>query len=103
MNVQDYLKTHCDTSGLKKLSQQIADILLTDQADKVIDISGQITITGSSTIPFLQKEAGQALLAAIEEKGEKPGLVHAIRVLPQQAAVSYWYLHRPACGIALAA
>lgn len=103
MKVKDYLATHCDTSGLLGLSKQIADILLADQAGKVIDISAQVNIVGPSTIPFLQKEAGQSLIAAIAERGSKPGLVHAIRVLPQQAAVSYWYLHGQRCGIKLAA
>jgi N-acetylmuramoyl-L-alanine amidase len=103
MKLKDYLPTHCDTSGLLGLSKQIADILLTDQASKVINISAHVNISGASTILFLQKEAGQALIAAIAEKGSKPGLVHAIRVLPQQAAVSYWYLHDKMCGITLAA
>jgi hypothetical protein len=103
MKVKDYLPTHCNTSGLLGLSKQIADILLAAEAGKVIDISAHVNISGASTIPFLQKEAGQALIAAIAEKGSKPNLFHAIRVLPQQAAVSYWYLHNKMCGIKLAA
>src|SRR5689334_1624618 len=99
MKLKDYLSTHCDTSGLLGISKQIADILLTDQASKVIDISAHVTIAGGSTIPFLQTQAGLALIAAINEKGSKPGLVHAIRVLPQQAAVSFWYLNGKKCGI----
>jgi N-acetylmuramoyl-L-alanine amidase len=102
MNVTEYLANNCDTVGLLGLSNQIADILLADQSGKVLDITDHVNIVGSSTIPFLQKEAGRSLIAAIEEKGSKPGLVHAIRVLPQQAAVSYWYLQRR-CGIKLAA
>jgi hypothetical protein len=103
MKLGDYLPTHCDTSGLLGLSKQIADILLAAQADKVIDISEHVVISGATTIPFLQTKAGNALIAAIAEKGEKPGLVHAIRVLPQQAAVSFWYLHGRMCGVKLAA
>lgn len=103
MKLKDYLPTHCTTSGLLVLSNQIADILLADQASKVINISAHVNTSGASTIPFLQKEAGQALIKAIAEKGSKPSLVHAIRVLPQQAAVSYWYLHGRMCGIKLAA
>ena len=103
MKLGDYLPSHCNTSGILGLSKQIADILLADQADKVINISANVVISGSSTIPFVQTEAGKALIAAIAEKGEKPGLVHGIRVLPQQAAVSYWYLHGRMCGVKLAA
>jgi len=103
VKLKDYLSTHCDTSGLLGLSRQIADILLADQASRVIDISMHVNIAGGSTIPFLQREAGLALIAAIAEKGSKPSLTHAIRVLPQQAAVSYWYLHGQKCGIKLAA
>lgn len=102
MKLKDYFASHCDTSGLLGLSKQIADILLADQADKVINVSAHVNVSGASTIPFLQKEAARALIAAIEEKGSKPGLVHAIRVLPQQAALSYWYLNNK-CGIKLAA
>ena len=51
MKVKDCLATHCDTSGLLGLSKQIADILLADQAAKVIDISAQVNIVRPSTIP----------------------------------------------------
>lgn len=102
MKLKDYLPNHCSTSGLIGLTKQIADILLADQASKVINISAHVNIVGASTIPFLQKEAAQALIAAIAEKGTKPSMTHAIRVLPQQAAVSFWFQHG-LCGIPLAA
>ena len=103
MKLKDYLPTHCNTGGLIGLANQIADILLADQASNVMDVTAHVNLGGASTIPFLQKAAAQALIAAINEKGSKPSLVHAIRVLPQQAAVSYWYLHGRKCGIKLAA
>jgi hypothetical protein len=86
------------------LARQIADTLLAGlPQDKVIDVSSHVTIAGGSTIPFLQREAGEAFIAAINEKGESPRLVHAIRVLPQQYAVFYWYTHGKKCGVVLAA
>lgn len=101
MKLKDYLSTHCNTEGLTGLSNQIRDILFNSQTN-IIDVSAHVKIAGASTIPVLQKDAGKALIAAIKAKGSKPGLVHAIRVLPQQAAVSFWYL-RKKCGIKLAA
>jgi len=104
MLLRDYLPTNCSTSGIAGLAKQIADTLLAGlPQDKVIDVSSHVTIAGGSTIPFLQKEAGEAFIAAINEKGESPRLVHAIRVLPQQYAVFYWYTHGKKCGVVLAA
>ena len=103
MLLRDYLPTNCSTAGLMGLTKQIADILIAAQADKLIDVSARVTIAGGTTLPYLQKEAGDALIAAIAEKGEKPRLVHAVRVLPQQYAVFYWYTHGKKCGVVLAA
>ena len=104
MLLRDYLPTNCSTSGLMGLTKQIADTLIAAvPPDTLIDVSDHVTIAGSTTIPFLQKEAGEALIAAIAEKGEKPRLVHAVRVLPQQYAVFYWYTHGRKCGVVLAA
>lgn len=103
MKLGEYIPVNCNTAGLAGLAKQIADMLLAEQASLVTDISEHVIKAGSTTIPFLQTEAANALIAAIAEKGEKPRLVHAIRVLPQQAAVSYWYLHGKKCGVKLAA
>lgn len=104
MLLKDYLPNNCSTAGVAGLSKQIAEILLTAiSPDDVIDVSDHVIIAGGSTIPILQKQAGLALIAAINEKGEKPRLVHAIRVLPQQYAVYYWFSHGRKCGVKLAA
>lgn len=104
MLLRDYLPNNCSTSGLAGLAKQIGDMLLTAvPADEVIDVSNHVTIAGGSTIPVLQRAAGEALIAAINEKGEKPRLVHAVRVLPQQYAVFYWFTHGMKCGVKLAA
>jgi hypothetical protein len=103
MNVGEYVKTKCETSGLAGLSKQIATSLMHQvSAAAVMDITAHVIVVGSSTIPYLQSDAGRALAAAVKEHGSKPRLVHALRVLPQQYAVSQWYLqHR--CDIPLAA
>jgi hypothetical protein len=104
MLLRDYLPTNCSTSGVAGLARQIADVLFAGlPQDQVIDVSPHVTLAGGSTLPFLQKEAGEALIAAINEKGERPRLVHAVRVLPQQYAVFYWYTHGKKCGVILAA
>jgi N-acetylmuramoyl-L-alanine amidase len=104
MLLGEYLPTTCNTNGLMGLTNQIADMLRSSlPANKIIDISAHVTIAGSTTLLYLQTEAGEALFAAISEKGEKPRLVHALRVLPQQYAVFYWYTHGRKCGVVLAA
>lgn len=104
MLLREYLPNNCDTSGLAGLAKQIASTLLADlPPDTVTDISANVVIAGSTTLPYLQKEAAAALIAAINEKGQKPRLVHAVRVLPQQYAVFYWYTHGKKCGVVLAA
>jgi N-acetylmuramoyl-L-alanine amidase len=104
MLLRDYLSQNCSTSGLIGLTKQITDTLIAGlPPDKLIDLSAHVVIAGGTTIPFVQKEAGEALIAAIAEKGEKPRLVHGVRVLPQQYAVYYWYTHGKKCGVVLAA
>jgi hypothetical protein len=104
MLLGDYLPSHCDTSGLQGLTKQIADTLFAGVGPNLLaDISPNVIIAGSTTLPFLQKNAADALIAAINEKGQKPRLVHGIRVLPQQYAVYYWFTHGKKCGVKLAA
>ena len=104
MLLGQYLPDNCSTAGLAPLAKQIGNVLLTSlPADDVIDVSPHVIIAGGSTIPVLQRKAGEALIAAINQKGQKPRLVHAVRVLPQQYAVFYWYTHGKKCGVKLAA
>ena len=103
MLVQEYVQRGCSTDGLGPLSRQVATILYTlVPSGSIIDISDHVEIVGPTTIPILQRKAGESLIIAIQEFGRKPKLVHALRVLPQQYAVSYWYQHKR-CGIPLAA
>ena len=104
MLIRDYLPDNCSTSGLMGLTKQIVDTLMESlPPNTLVDISEHVNLSGGSTVPYLQKDAARALIAAIREKGEKPDLVHALRVLPQQYAVFYWYTHGRKCGVKLAA
>lgn len=103
MNVEELAKTKCSTEGLKALAAQIAQTLIASvPATDIIDISDHVEIVGGSTLPYLQRAAGEALIAAINEAGRKPKLVHALRTLPQQYMVYYQYIHH-LCNIPLAA
>ncbi|HKO95765.1 MAG TPA: M15 family metallopeptidase [Pyrinomonadaceae bacterium] len=104
MLLSEYLPTNCSTAGLFGLSKQIADTLMASlPAGKVTDITPHVVIAGATTLPYLQSAAANALIAAINEKGTPPRLVHALRVLPQQYAVFYWFTHGKKCGVVLAA
>jgi hypothetical protein len=103
MNVQELAQAQCSTEGLAPLARQVAQTLLASlPATDTVDISGHVDIVGGSTLPYLQRPAAEALIAAINEAGRKPQLVHALRTLPQQYMVYYQYLHH-LCGIPLAA
>lgn len=104
MNVEELVKSNeCSTEPLVLLARQIAKTLITSVgADEIIDISDHVNIVGGSTLPYLQREAGEALIAAIAEAGRTPQLVHALRTLPQQYMVYQQYIDGR-CGIPLAA
>src|SRR5687767_6726475 len=100
MLLSEYLPTNCSTAGLFGLSKQISDILVQSlPAGTLTNISDHVVIAGSTTLPYLQSAAATNLIAAIDEKGTKPRLVHALRVLPQQYAVFYWFTHGKKCGV----
>lgn len=103
MNVEELAKTECSTEKLAPLARQIADTLVASlPPDDIIDITDRVEIVGGSTLPFLQRAAGEALIAAIDQAGRKPQLVHALRTLPQQYMVYYQYINH-LCNIPLAA
>jgi len=103
MNLKELAQTECSTEKLAPLARQIARTLIASlPAAEVIDISEHVNIVGGSTLPYLQRAAGEALIAAINEAGKRPKLVHALRTLPQQYMVHYQYIHH-LCSIPLAA
>ncbi len=103
MNIQSYVLKSCSTDALGPISRQVASQLMkTINAGALVDISASVETVGPTTLAFLQRAAAAALASAVSEFGRKPKLVHALRVLPQQYAVSFWYQHHT-CGIPLAA
>src|SRR5438874_13124283 len=103
MDLLELAKKECSTEKLAPLARQIAQTLISSlPATEIIDVTGHVDIVGGSTLPYLQRAAGEALIAAINEAGRKPRLVHALRTLPQQFMVHYQYIHH-LCGIPLAA
>jgi hypothetical protein len=103
MNIEELAKAECPTEKLAPLARQIAQTLIASlPATEIIDISDHVDIVGGSTLPYLQRQAGEAFIAAINEAGRKPQLVHALRTLPQQYMVYYQYIHH-LCHIPLAA
>ena len=84
---------HCNTAQLTGLARQVAEqFLRTVSAMAITDLTSHVEIVGPSTIPYLQRNAGDALIAAIKEQGQKVTLIHALRTLPQQYAFWKWYL-----------
>jgi len=84
---------HCDTSYLAGLAQQVAQQFVRSMpAMAITDLTRHVMVAGPSTIPYLQRSAGDALIAAIKDRGEKPALIHALRTLPQQFAFWKWYV-----------
>jgi hypothetical protein len=106
MQLFDYVSAGpCDGTGpIAGLTKQVLDTLTADLAPgALVDISAHVHMISPTTIPLLQKHAAEALIAAVQEKGQKPDLFHALRVLPQQYAFHYWYKHdRCEQGIAAA-
>jgi N-acetylmuramoyl-L-alanine amidase len=92
----------CTTEGLKGLDQQIVDLLLPAVKDKLISCADLVTVVGGSTIALIQTPGRDALAQAVQEKGEKPNLIHAYRTIAQQFVLFQWFKNGK-CGIPLAA
>lgn len=97
-SVAEVVAEHLEQSSVAGLSNQIARQLLRAlPAASVKDLSSHVTHSGPLTVPYVQRAAGDALIAAVEEQGkslagERPHLVHALRTLPQQYVLWKWYL-----------
>lgn|GEM_PF-1457832 len=103
MLLRDYVPTHCGTGPIAGLTKQVIDMLMSElPPGTLVDISAHVNAVGATTLPFVQSAGAAALIAAIQEKGQKLPLVHALRVLPQQFALRFWAQHGR-CGIPAAA
>src|SRR5215213_3513650 len=92
----------CSTGGVRGLSQQIFSLLQPALGDELTSCEDIVRVDGPSTIPFLQPAAKAALARAVQEKGERPRLLHAYRTVAQQFVLYHW-LRTGKCDISLAA
>ncbi|HXT63402.1 MAG TPA: M15 family metallopeptidase [Pyrinomonadaceae bacterium] len=104
MLLRDFVQTsNCSTAPIAGLVKQVFAKLTSDlPPDTLVDISAHIEISGASKLPFVQRVGAEALIDAIEEKGEKLPLVHAFRVLPHQFVLRTW-AEQQRCDITRAA
>ena len=103
MLLRDYVPSHCGTGPIKGLTDQVIEMLTSElPAGTLVDISAHVNMVGASHLTFLQNPGAEALIAAIQEKGQKLPLVHTLRVLPQQYALHQWALQKR-CDIKKAA
>lgn len=100
--IRQYAVNKCNTEGVRGLSDQIFSTLLPAVGSGLVSCADIVNVVGPSTIPYLQPAAKTALEAAVNEKGVKPRLIHAVRTVAQQYLLYYWYRHER-CDITLAA
>lgn len=88
----------CSTAGLRKLNNQIVEILLdavnTPAQTNLVSCSDipMLHVAGGSTIPFLQPAARASLQHVIEQKDRQLNLIHAYRTVAQQFVLREWRL-----------
>ena len=103
MLLRDYVQSNCGTGPIAGLIKQVVAKLNSElPSGTLVDVSVHLDISGSTTLPFIQRVGAEALIAAIQEKGQKLPVVHALRVLPQQYALRQW-AQQGRCDITAAA
>lgn len=100
--IRQYAVNHCNTEGARGLSDQIFSTLLPAVGGSLVPCTDIVNVVGASSIPYLQPAAKAALEAAVNDKGSRPRLLHAVRTVAQQYLLYYWFRHQR-CGITLAA
>lgn len=76
------------------LSKQVAQQFLRSMSAMAItDLTPHVEVMQPTVIPYLQRSAGDDLIAAIKERGEPLKLIDALRTLPQQLKLSARYLN----------
>ena len=91
----------CDTGAIAGLSQQVLDRLET-QGALVAIAHPLIQLEGAHNNPWLQPQAAEALIAAVEERGEPLVINSALRT-PMQQYLIHQQAQRGECGIQAAA
>lgn len=94
----------CSTAGLRKLNNQIVEVLLaavnTAEETNLVSCTDipLLRVSGNSTIPLLQPAARASLQHVIELKNRHLDLIHAYRTVAQQFVLREWR-NKGRCGI----
>jgi N-acetylmuramoyl-L-alanine amidase len=89
----------CSTGGLRKLDDQIVEILLaavntaTETNLVRCDDIPLLRVAGNSTIPLLQPAARKSLKRVIEQTNKPLNLIHAYRTIAQQFVLLQWKIN----------
>lgn len=95
----------CSTAAVKGLATQLVEeieCLRPNTTTKISALPGVNLATSAQAVPYLQKPAVDALLAAQKARGVDITINSGLRTLPQQYLLYRWY-QTGRCGIALAA
>lgn len=100
--VADYGSSGCSTAVVIGLSRQIADEVACEHPGALVSFApgGNLTITSSSVLPYLEAGAKSDLVA--EAVSHSVQVNSALRTIAQQYLLYHWYL-AGRCGIAAAA
>jgi hypothetical protein len=95
----------CSTSVVKGLAVQLVaeiECLRPNTTTKISGLPGVSLGTSAQAVPYLQKPAAQAMIAAQKVRGVTLSINSGLRTLPQQYLLYRWY-QTGRCGIGLAA
>lgn len=95
----------CSTAVVKGLATQLVEeieCLRPNTTAKIEGLAGVNLATGAQAVPYLQKPAVDAMLAAQKARGVAITVNSGLRTLPQQYLLYRWY-QTGRCGISLAA
>lgn len=95
----------CSTAVVKGLATQLVEeieCLRPNTTTKITGLPGVSLATGAQAVPYLQKPAVDAVLAAQKARGVTITINSGLRTLPQQYLLYRWY-QTGRCGIGLAA
>ena len=95
----------CSTAVVRGLATQLVEeieCLRPNTTTKIEGLPGVSLATGAQAVPYLQKPAAEAMLAAQKARGVTLTINSGLRTLPQQYLLYRWY-QTGRCGIGLAA
>lgn len=92
----------CSTEVCRGLDEQILYLMLEDEPNVLVDITGMNVSVGKPVWPLLQPNAARALERALGERGRVMVINSAYRTIAQQA-ILYSHSRAKRCGIKIAA